>query len=870
MERSIIRFIIRYSLPQQVKLLILTFCSFPILYASLELPKLIINDAIGDASSLKTPLGFPLDPVPYLLGLCGVLLTLIMVNGVFKMRINTYKGIVGERLVRRLRYQLIDRILRFQPRRFQMISQGELISTITAETEPLAGYIGDSIALPAFQGGTMLTILLFMFMQDPILGLASVILIPVQIAVIPRLQRKINMLKKERVRTVRHLSERIGENVDGALEIRLHGTRAYHLAEFSKILGDLFRIRLDIYKKKFFMKFLNNFINQLTPLMFYSIGGVLAIRGELTVGALVAAIAAHKDLTAPWKELLDYYQQYQDSLIKYEQILEQFHSEDLMPFVEARDDSPAHLENRLRFDNLIVGDDAGNRLVRAINLELPSASATAIRADDPALLRYLARTLTRMHATESGTLYIGELPLEQVPSDLLARELTYVGPDAFLFSGNMLQNINYSMRLKPPEESEDQLDNRRRWEIREARASGNSTDRFDGIWTDFALAHAENWQDMRHWLYEGLRVVGADQLIYHVGLDVRYDPESRPKELSDGLLRVREALKKKLPAEGLDKLVERFDRGRFNSALSVVQNLGFGFPRPPIASVKEMASHPLMADLLDQFELTNAAHRCGQRLARRLSGLLLSVGPMAPLPDEFSEFDNRDFRRRLVERRRHNLMADEDGRALLRELFLRIVPLRHGEDLLDNDVIDRIMNTRDLVLSRTDCPLCSSFEHFDEKRISSGLTVRENVLYGTLVGTDKGELARLQRLIDETMREEDADSMVMVLACFTQVGIRGAGLPLIAKQRIQLLRAIVKHPRILIIHEALTAMSLEERAAVIRRIRERLPEMLLLYLDQEIPPGDGELFDKRYELDGETLQPLDANGLQQSLVSSHL
>ncbi|MFC6673618.1 ABC transporter transmembrane domain-containing protein [Marinobacterium aestuariivivens] len=452
MERSIIRFILRYSLPQQIKLLILTFCSFPILYVSLELPKIIINDAIGDASSPKNVLGTVLEPVPYLLALCGFLLTMIVVNGVFKMRINTFKGIVGERLVRRLRYQLIDRILRFQPRRFQMISQGELISTVTAETEPLAGFIGDSIALPAFQGGTMLTILLFMFMQDPILGLASVILIPVQIAVIPRLQRKINLLKKERVRTVRHLSERIGENVDGALEIRLHGTRAYHLAEFSKILGELFRIRLDIYKKKFFMKFLNNFINQLTPLMFYSIGGVLAIQGDLTVGALVAAVAAHKDLTAPWKELLDYYQQYQDSLIKYEQILEQFHDDDLMPYVPAGPDSPEHLDNRLRFDQVSVGDDLGNRMIRSISLEIPPGAAVAIRCDDASHLRALARTLIRLQPVESGQLLIGDRPLEELPTDLLARELTYVGPDAFLFSGNMLQNINYSMRLKPPRE----------------------------------------------------------------------------------------------------------------------------------------------------------------------------------------------------------------------------------------------------------------------------------------------------------------------------------------------------------------------------------------------------------------------------------
>jgi len=60
------------------------------------------------------------------------------------------------------------------------------------------------------------------------------------------------------------------------------------------------------------MKFLNNFLGQLTPLFFYSVGGYLAIKGQITVGALVAALAAYKDLSNPWKELLAYYNTTQD------------------------------------------------------------------------------------------------------------------------------------------------------------------------------------------------------------------------------------------------------------------------------------------------------------------------------------------------------------------------------------------------------------------------------------------------------------------------------------------------------------------------------------------------------------------------------
>lgn len=162
--------------------------SFPFLYAALELPKIIINDAIDGKGFPVTVFGQTFEQIPFLLGLCAALLGLVVINGLFKMKVNVLKGGLAERLPRRLRYQFYARILRFPLLRFQKTSQGELVSMVTAEGESLSAYFGDSIAKPAYQGGTMITILIFLFVQDPTLGLASVALIPVQAWLIPKLQ----------------------------------------------------------------------------------------------------------------------------------------------------------------------------------------------------------------------------------------------------------------------------------------------------------------------------------------------------------------------------------------------------------------------------------------------------------------------------------------------------------------------------------------------------------------------------------------------------------------------------------------------------------------------------------------------------------
>ena len=106
-----------------------------------------------------------------------------------------------------------------------------------------------------------------MFMQDWKLGLAAVALYPLQIWLIPKLQRQVNLLGKERVRQVRRNAEKISEVAMGARDIRANDATVYERARFSEQLGAVFWIRFDIYKKKFLIKFINNFISQLGPVL---------------------------------------------------------------------------------------------------------------------------------------------------------------------------------------------------------------------------------------------------------------------------------------------------------------------------------------------------------------------------------------------------------------------------------------------------------------------------------------------------------------------------------------------------------------------------------------------------------------------------
>jgi len=247
MEPSLYRYILTHSRNGQILLAVLSLVSFPLIYILLELPKQIINMLQGKGIP-DTLLGYPVDELGYLAVLSLSFLSVVAVSGGIKYVISVYRGVLGERLLRRFRYELYERILLFPTPYFKQVSQAELIPMITAETEPLAGFIGESYTLPLFQGGMLLTYVVFIFQQDPFLGLAAIALYPFQLYVIPKLQKKVNLLAKERVKTVRALSGRIGQTVSGINEIHSNDTTHFERAHVSHHLGIIYGIRYAIYR----------------------------------------------------------------------------------------------------------------------------------------------------------------------------------------------------------------------------------------------------------------------------------------------------------------------------------------------------------------------------------------------------------------------------------------------------------------------------------------------------------------------------------------------------------------------------------------------------------------------------------------------
>ncbi|GAB5374713.1 MAG: ABC transporter ATP-binding protein [Acuticoccus sp.] len=801
MERTLFGFIWRYSKRQQIIILAMTVVSFPILYMTLELPKWIVNDAISGTNFPKTIFGFELDQIPYLVTLCLIFLGLVVLNNVVKYALNMTKGISGERMLRRLRFMLYNSILRFRLSRFRKVSGGELIPMITAEVEDVGVFIGEAIATPAFQGGTLMVYVAFIFAQDPFLGAAAVSLYPLQAYVIPKLQRRVILLTRERIKNIRTISDRISETVSAAPDIYANDTSRYHLADLSDRLFLNYRIRLDIFKRKFMIKFLNNFLNQLPPFFFYSVGGVLVIQGSMSFGALVAVLAAYKDLASPWKELLNWYQNLANVTVKYQTVVENFDVDDALSFDKIRgrtEPVPEIAGHKLALSSVTVSSGGNTQEVIDVSLELEEGAQIAVFGRDGSGRGELLMTLAGLLDPLSGRATLGGQRMEDLPFGAITQHVSYVSSDPYVFNDTIRSNVVYGLRTEQQGDGSDDIVDLRR---AEATLTGNSLLDVTAPWEDCERAGVGSPDELDERLLSLFALVGLDGDLFRLGLASLMPPSNDREAFINGILKVRsEVIRQVREDDKWADLVELWQEDSFNHSATIGENTLFGLPVDPARKVWECASDAAVRKALQEAGVLDLLVAMGADVASTMIELFSDTGADASLMGDYSFLSADEMP--LFEQRLRAYRAKAAGGLDAAEqsafvgLAFRIVPGRHRIVTIDDDVAAKLVAARAVVhqhlKGRKDYAL------LDPEQYVESMTVEDNALFGKPRVDRRGARDQIDAFLRETIAQLGLRGRISLAGLNFEVGVAGGRLSASQRRRMGLVRALVKRPDILI------------------------------------------------------------------------
>tara|TARA_B100002003_G_scaffold250447_1_gene289906 strand:- start:89 stop:1048 length:960 start_codon:yes stop_codon:yes gene_type:complete len=258
-----------------------------------ELQRRLIDDAItpGDVGLLWT----------LAMIYAGVALT----QQLLKLALRMYQGWISESAIVHTRRHSLKMRVRAAGKDRDDEGHGVSAVVLGSEIDRLGGFVGTGVSDACANLAMLIGVFAYMTWTQPELALVSAALLAPQALAAPLLQGRLNRLMNVRFRLLRTLGARSGE------------TRAAQ-GRVGRLLPRIYGNRLAIYLVKYGMKAILNLLNQLGPLAALGYGGWLVTQGETTVGVVVAFVSAFQRLSAPLRQLLTFYRQWQQARVQHD------------------------------------------------------------------------------------------------------------------------------------------------------------------------------------------------------------------------------------------------------------------------------------------------------------------------------------------------------------------------------------------------------------------------------------------------------------------------------------------------------------------------------------------------------------------------
>lgn len=779
-KRSLFYWIFRRHRSTQLLLLVIIVVSLFFKVFPLEMQRRIVNEAIH------------LKDIQLLYLYCALYIGAVTVAGLLKYGINILTVYIGQKILVEMREELYRHVLQLPLQFYRKMQPGTVISAMTAELNAIGFFLGGALAIPITSVFTFIVFIGFMFNLNKWLALLSMGIYPFEIIVIPYLQKKYNILNTERVKITRSMANVVNESISGIHEI--HGNTSYELEgkKLSSYILELYVLMKKLFIVKYGIKFASNFFQSLGPFVLFLVGGYMAIHGQFTLGALVAFLSAYEKVYDPWKELVEYYQSYQDTLIRYRQIMRIF---DLDPphLILLPGRKPLELQGEISMKNVTYTVPSGVRLLENINLDIRPNEQIALVGYSGSGKSTLALLIAQLYDPSQGRIDIDRNSLEDLCKMDVGHNVAMIAQQPFIFSGTILDNLLYGI---------------------------------------LAMSDDKKIPD-RSAILSVIQKVGLQEDIIRFGLQAVLSPEEcRP--FRDKFLRMREIVQTTLRDE-FESAIEFYDASKYLYYSNIRDNIIFGDSLSGEFTVERLPRHLRFIELLREVKLEKPLLTLGFAIATQTVNLLADFQDdeffFRDNPMEVSEFPVYS---KLLGHMTKPQPKDDEAYKLLLTLALRFIPKKHSIVSLPSAMEQKILEARhqfqqtivgvdmDHCKKYDPCTPCNKtlkcgektgFIPFCPSEYLYTRTLLENILFGAVKSENILD-EYLRKIAAEAFKDERLLDEVMHIGLGFEVGSKGDRLSGGQKQKLAIARAFLKDTPILIMDEATASLDNTSQARI--------------------------------------------------------
>ena len=357
---------------------------------------------------------------------------------------------ITQKVCYRLRREISEKINRMPMKYFESRTYGEVLSRITNDVDTLGQGLNQSITTIITSVATLVGVLIMMLSISPLMTLIAIVILPISMALISFVVKKSQKYFKDQQEYLGHINGQVEEVYGGHLVIKAFNREKDTIEEFNRTNEILYQ---SAWKSQFLsgmMQPIMMFVGNLGYAAVALSGGLLAIRGTITIGDIQAFIQYVKNFTQPIQQIAQVINQVQSMAAASERVFEFLNEEEEDQTVEHPADVSA-VTGTVDFDHVQFGYNPDQTIIKDFSAHVKPGQKIAIVGPTGAGKTTMVKLLMRFYDVNSGSIKLDGHDVRDFNRRELRDAFGMVLQDTWLFKGTIMENIRYG-RLEATDE----------------------------------------------------------------------------------------------------------------------------------------------------------------------------------------------------------------------------------------------------------------------------------------------------------------------------------------------------------------------------------------------------------------------------------
>ncbi|MGG0645525.1 ABC transporter ATP-binding protein [Bacillus mycoides] len=348
---------------------------------------------------------------------------------------------IAFKIVQDMRVEVYEHVQKLSLSFFDRTPIGTLVSRITNDTEAIKDFYVSVLSTFVKNVVFLVGILVAMFLLDVKLALFSLILIPVMFAIMVLYQRKSAAFYLEVRNQLSILNAKLNESIQGMNIVQVFRQEKRMRKEFEEVNNKHFSAgRRTLKLDALLLRPATDLVHIVAIALVLGLFGIDALKSPVEVGVLYAFVNYIHRFFQPVNEMMMKLSFFQQALVSSSRVFHLMDDKDLAP-VQMGSEQPRVANGEIQFKDVTFSYDGKRDVLKNVSFHVKPGQTVAFVGHTGSGKSTIMNLLMRFYNIKSGNIVIDGVDLEKFEEQEIRKKIGLVLQDAFLFAGNVKQNI---------------------------------------------------------------------------------------------------------------------------------------------------------------------------------------------------------------------------------------------------------------------------------------------------------------------------------------------------------------------------------------------------------------------------------------------